>query len=295
MMNPANRWFLTSLLLLAPLNAAGAKVTGMGMMLVIDLQKAARPETARNEVAEILMRRLDDSGSEAIAKPSTMNGKDHLIVVVSRTENPEQVLRLVQTPGLMEFRFVRFPGGDGAAREEVLQHFGGQLPADLELLEQAGKKYYAVEKRPLITGADIKTVQSSLGQFGNPVLQLRLTSDAAEVFGKATEANIGSALAIVFDGKVISAPVIRTRLEKDVIVEGAFTEEEARELVMVLRSGPLPAPVKLSNVSYDEPLPPRRYRHYLFGGCALVFLLFIAMLVWLYRRSDPARRARGGN
>ena len=58
---------------------------------------------------------------------------------------------------------------------------------------------------------------------------------------------------------------------------------------MLLRSGPLPAPVKLIEVNYTKPAPPSRRNQILLAGGAVAFLLFIAVLIGFYRRSDPAR------
>jgi preprotein translocase subunit SecD len=219
--------------------------------------------------------------------------RDLLIIVVPNTEHPERIARLVQPTGFLELRLVRFPTVGGMAREEILYHFGGRLPANLEILEGISgdaKVFYAVERRPLITSADIETARPRLGQNDNPIVEIRFTEDAAEVLGKVTEANIGSPLAFVLDGKVVSAPVIRARIEDEGILEGSFTEVEAEELAMLLRAGPLPAPIQMDPLRYSKALPSRQLRYALFGGCVFVFLLFLATLVWLYRRSNPARR-----
>jgi preprotein translocase subunit SecD len=286
---------LAGIVLSLPLSASAAEPIGLNLILLVDLEKAGWPQTALKDSELAIARRLSEFGvPEALVEPA---GKDRLVVVIPRTENPEQILRLVQTTALLELRLVRFPTRGGAAREEILQHFGGQLPVDLEFLEQevrndgkvAGKEYYAVERRRLITGTDIKTARPSLGQFNDPIVHFRLNETAAEVFGKETEANVGSALAIVLDGKVVSAPSIRSRIEGEGIIQGAFTESEVHELAMLLRSGPLPAPVKLIETKYTKPAPPNRRKQILILGGAIAFLLFIATLVGLYRRSDPAR------
>ncbi|HYN20408.1 MAG TPA: hypothetical protein VE078_05580 [Thermoanaerobaculia bacterium] len=287
---------LAGIVLSLPLSASAAEPTGLNLILLVDLEKAGWPQTALKDSEQAVAQRLSEFGvPEALVEPA---GKDRLVVVIPRTENPEQILRLVQTMALLEHRLVRFPTLGGAAREEILQHFDGQLPVDLELLEQevrgndgkvTRKEYYAVERRRLITGTDIKTARPSLGQFNNPIVHFSLNETAAEVFAKETEVNVGSALAIVLDGKVVSAPVIRARIGEDGIIEGDYTEAEAQELAMLLRSGPLPASVKLIETNYTKPAPPSRRNQILLVGGGLGFLLFIATLIGLYRRSDPAR------
>jgi len=298
-------WVLASLIiLLSPLQAMAAKPAGMYLTLAVELEKAARPQTALQETAEILTRRLADAGVRGAKVNPYPDGSGQLLVVIPGAEDARRSYRLIETRGFLEFRLVRFPSlGGGMDSEEILFHFKGQLPADLEILEEwtgtgtgkaARKVSYAVERRPLITGADIESARPTRGQFNDPIVAFRLTEDAARVFGKATEASIGSPLAIVLDGKVLSAPVIRARIGAEGVIEGKFTEAEARELAMVLRSGPLPAPVDVILAHREDPLAGRiRIMRFLLAGFVFVFLLLVATLVWLYRRSDPARRRIG--
>jgi len=68
-----------------------------------------------------------------------------------------------------------------------------------------------------------------------------LNADGARKFGAATEANIGKQLAIVLDGRVFSAPTIQSRISDEGRISGQFTQQEAQDLSLVLRSGALPA------------------------------------------------------
>ncbi|MEZ0323262.1 MAG: protein translocase subunit SecD, partial [Hydrogenothermaceae bacterium] len=66
-----------------------------------------------------------------------------------------------------------------------------------------------------------------------------------DIFGEATAKMIGKRLAIVLDGKVMSAPVIRSRITSAGQITGKFTTEEANDLAVILRAGALPAPVSI--------------------------------------------------
>jgi len=66
----------------------------------------------------------------------------------------------------------------------------------------------------------------------------------ARKFGEATAANVGKRFAIVLDGRIISAPVIRDAiLGGSGIISGSFTVASARDLALLLRAGALPAPL----------------------------------------------------
>src|SRR6185503_3035791 len=79
---------------------------------------------------------------------------------------------------------------------------------------------------------------------GAPGVSFTLTSRGGTTFADVTGANVGRRLAIVLDNRVQSAPNIHERIPRGQgSITGSFTEEEAQNLAIVLRSGALPAPV----------------------------------------------------
>jgi preprotein translocase subunit SecD len=79
-----------------------------------------------------------------------------------------------------------------------------------------------------------------------PYVSLELTGTGGRVFADLTSANVGRRLAIVLDGNLYSAPVIRERIPSgQAQITGGFTSEEATDLAIVLRAGALPAPVQI--------------------------------------------------
>lgn len=84
-------------------------------------------------------------------------------------------------------------------------------------------------------------------QFGQPYIAFSLNSTGAGIFENITAKNVGKRLAIILDGKVKSAPVIKTKIPGGKgIIEGNFTPDEAHDLAITLRSGSLPAPVEIA-------------------------------------------------
>src|SRR4029079_5120130 len=122
--------------------------------------------------------------------------------------------------------------------EAVLSHYNGQLPPDLEIL-QDGKRFYAVEKQPVVTGLDFKSARPGRDQFGQPDIEFTLKPEAASTFARVTGDNVGYLLAIVLAGRVVSAPRINTRIRETGVIQGGFTAEEVQDLAIMLRSGPL--------------------------------------------------------
>ena len=78
-------------------------------------------------------------------------------------------------------------------------------------------------------------------------VDLTLTSEGGKVFGKITSENIGRELAIILDGVVYSSPVIKDAIRggRARISGGNMSYDEGRQLSVVLRSGALPAPLKV--------------------------------------------------
>jgi preprotein translocase subunit SecD len=176
-----------------------------------------------------------------------------ILVQLPGVDDPERVRRIIKSTAFLEFRIVRYPKGGGGVptREEILASYGGKLPDDVEILdgdardrqtnEVTGKTYYAVDKRRTVTGRDLSNARPSHGQFGQPNIEFTLTPAGAEAFSELTGKNVHSGLAIVLDGRVVSAPVINSRISDRGQIEGGFTEQSAQDLSFVLRSGALPA------------------------------------------------------
>lgn len=98
-----------------------------------------------------------------------------------------------------------------------------------------------------LTGADLTRSKVEFdSQTGKPVVGLQFNSDGARKFQEITKRNIGSPLAIVIDGQIITAPKVQQEISGgNAVITGNFTLEEARQLSIQLNSGALPVPVKI--------------------------------------------------
>jgi preprotein translocase subunit SecD len=106
----------------------------------------------------------------------------------------------------------------------------------------------------VITGADLQAAVAQYGETGRSAqaswyIQFQLKPEAADTFGAFTESHVGQPLAIVLDGELVSAPVINSRLDTGGIITGSFTEEEAKQLALQLRSGALPIPLRVESAA----------------------------------------------
>jgi preprotein translocase subunit SecD len=98
-----------------------------------------------------------------------------------------------------------------------------------------------VQRTPVVTGRDLRNARPTLDEFNRPAVGFSLKSDGAVRFGNVTGASIGRALAIILDKRVHSAPRIEGRINDEGRISGNFTQQEATDLALTLRSGALPA------------------------------------------------------
>lgn len=210
-----------------------------------------------NQAVQTIRNRIDAYG---VTEPVIQNaGGERIVVELPGVDDTERVRQLIKNTAFLEFRITRFPK-DGshppATKEEVLAHFGGRLPDDVEILDgdlreredrssgaPAEVRYYAVEKKRTVTGRDLRKARPALGQMNQPIVEFNFTPDGSRSFSELTGANVGNGLAIVLDGRVVQAPVIRSRISDQGIIEGSFTQAQVEDLSTILNSGALPASI----------------------------------------------------
>jgi preprotein translocase subunit SecD len=217
--------------------------------------RASIRELSVTQALQTIRNRVDEFG---VAEPVLAEvGSQRLLVQLPGVDDPDRVRRLIKNTAFLEFRLTELPreGGEGfSSRDQILAQYGGRLPDNLEILSRdvrdeqgrvLGERLYAVERQRVITGRDLKNARPGLGEMRDPVVNFSLTAAGAESFGRTTGANIGRGLAIVLDGRIVSAPVINARITDAGIIEGGFTQREAEDLATVLRSGALPAGITI--------------------------------------------------
>ncbi len=105
---------------------------------------------------------------------------------------------------------------------------------------------YLLYKETLLTGSTLLDARAKFDQFP-PYVAIKFNSAGAERFYEITKEHVGERLAIILDDVVHSAPRIKDVIAGgNAIIEGSFTDEEAKLLAIVLRSGSLPAPLKIA-------------------------------------------------
>ena len=172
------------------------------------------------------------------------------------------------------------------------------IPADVEFIfssKPAGAEgnefyfLYLVGKKPEMTGHMIQDAFVSIGQvveyMGQPIVNFSTTDEGVRLFSRITGSHIGERMAIVLDESVYSAPVIQSKIsEGRGIITGSGTQEEAKDLAIVLRAGALPAEVEIIE---DRTVGPSLGRDSIEQGktAAIYSMVLIAIFMILYYRA----------
>ena len=172
------------------------------------------------------------------------------------------------------------------------------IPADVEFIfssKPAGAEgnefyfLYLVRKKPEMTGHMIQDAFVSIGQvveyLGQPIVNFSTTDEGVRLFSRITGSHIGERMAIVLDESVYSAPVIQSKIsEGRGIITGSGTQEEAKDLAIVLRAGALPAEVEIIE---DRTVGPSLGRDSIEQGktAAIYSMVLIAIFMVLYYRA----------
>jgi preprotein translocase subunit SecD len=205
-------------------------------------------EYAINQGLETIRNRIDEFG---VSEPTIQReGKNRILVQLPGVKDPSRAIKLIGRTALLEFKLVDEEHDLDAAVKR------GRVPPGSEVLyeritdPQTGavtRKPYLLKRRTLLTGNALTNARVGFdSEFSEPYVSMTFSRAGARRFARITEANVKKRLAIVLDGTVYSAPVIRERIgDGRAQISGQFTETEATDLAIVLRAGSLPAPVEI--------------------------------------------------
>jgi preprotein translocase subunit SecD len=202
---------------------------------------------------EAIRMRVDSLGvSEPVIQKNGM-GKDQILVQLPGVDDEGRVKDIIQSTARLELRQGFGSQGGYQSEQEALQANGGQLPLNTVMIRGIGggadrqERVYIVGRIPVVGGTDIRTAEPSTGSDGRPNVTFHLTTAAGNKFRAFTSAHNETGpdpnhyLAVVLDNKVKEFASIRTEIGDTGEIEGGFTDQTAKDLAMLLRSGALPA------------------------------------------------------
>lgn len=197
---------------------------------------------------ETIRNRIDALG---VSEPTIQRqGENRILVQLPGIKDPDRAIELIGKTAQLQFKLVddehildektskRPPRGSEIAYQKVLEKSTGRVLSNTP---------YLLKKRVLMTGDRLTNARVRIdSQFNRPYVAIDFDGKGGKQFERLTEDNKGKRMAIVLDGNVYSAPVIKDKISGgSAIIEGSFTMEEAHDLAIVLRAGALPAPVEI--------------------------------------------------
>ena len=204
-----------------------------------DVQKQEMIKDALARSIEIVRRRIDALGTK---EPSIQSqGGKYILVQLPGVDNPEHIKNLIGQTAKMTFHLVN----ENVTSEQMAS---GRAPNGTEFLPymDMGGLPIAVYSRVEVSGESLKDSQAEFDQNNMPVVSTVFDASGARRFAKLTTEHVNERFAIVLDGKVLSAPVIREPIPGGRgQISGGFTLQGAKDLAVLLRSGALPAPLQV--------------------------------------------------
>jgi len=211
-------------------------------------------ETEANEIKkfavdqsiEVVRNRIDALGT---TEPVIVRqGERRILVQIPGYEDSARAKSLIGRTAQLEFKLVDEKG-------DLDKALAGKIPpGDIivygEAQNRGGKMIrqpYLLKKRTELSGSEVSDARVSIdSRYNEYAVTLKFNNKGARKFDKLTQAHVGERFAIILEGVVKSAPVIRERISGGTAqITGSFTSQDARDLAIVLRAGALPAPVKV--------------------------------------------------
>jgi len=214
-----------------------------GMHLLFKVDTSGLSDDAKVDAVERAKENIRDAIDRmGVREPVIQKqGLDELVVQLPGVTDRQGVLDVITTVGFLEFKIV---SDDRQKFEDALK---GNVTEGYELKKsQETSEPLLLDKKSVLTGEALKSATIDFGEYSQPRVDLEFNSEGAKKFAEITRNNIGKRLAILLDGKVQSAPLIREEIPSGKAnITGRFTQEQAQALSLILRRGALPAPVVL--------------------------------------------------
>ncbi len=175
-------------------------------------------------------------------------GDYQILVQLPGVDDSGRVKDIMQSTAMLEIK--QMTGGPYPSEQAALQDKGGVMPADSILLpgqcaNGPEQTWCFVSRISAVSGKDLRDAQASSDQNGQPSVSFSLTGEGGQRFYSFTSAHVGDNLAVVLDNKVQEVASIKEPIrDQGSISGGRMSEQQAKDLSMVLRSGALPASIK---------------------------------------------------
>ncbi len=260
---------------------------------------AMKPQTLKDiktravsQAIETIRNRIDQLGvSEPVIEEHGL-GQYQILVQLPGVDDPARVKQIMQSTAMLEIR--QAVDGPFASEQAALQAHNGILPPDTMLLpegplmkrrsgntQETGDQFYIITRTAAVSGRDLRDAQMTRDENNRPAVGFTLTAEGGRRFAQFTGAHVNDKLAVVLDRKVQQVATIQEQIHDQGRITGSFSEEEAKDLSMVLRSGALPAGITYLEESTVGPsLGADSIRHGVMAAIIGMLAVMVFMLVY---------------
>jgi len=221
---------------------------------------------ATKQALDIIDRRINALGiTEPTLQSHGAQNAYQILLQMPGVSDPERVKDILKGQSRLEMVHVIGPQNPAPAttyptREAALESVGGTLPPNRNILPyieradttdknqaQPPTQWVVVDVPAIISGDEIRNATASNAQGGSVndfAINFSLKKGGADKFGAWTGANINEYMGVVLNGEVRSIAFIRSQIFDSGQISGRFTQAQAEDLALILRSGALPAPIE---------------------------------------------------
>jgi preprotein translocase subunit SecD len=244
---------------------------------------------AVQQAIETIRNRIDKLGiSEPIIQEHGL-GQYQILVELPGLDDPARVKEIMQSTAMLEIRQALNNGSPYPSEQAALEANGGVLPPNTVLLpgrsigssdqSDSGDVYYLITRTSAVAGHDLREARVGRNSQTNmPEVEFYLTAEGGRRFSEFTGAHVGDYLAVVLDNKVMEVAVIKSQIGDNGVIEGRFTDQQAKDLALILNSGALPASIKYLQ---DSTVGPSLGNDSIRAGVEAAVVGMIAVLVFM--------------
>ena len=203
-----------------------------GLRIALSPVSGAATREQLDQVKTVIENRINSLG---VTEPTvTVAGNKRVVVEIpgATPAQQERARSIIQQQAKLEFRIVNQGAKPVAAVQAKNPDSGGYSLSDLGPVQATGE---------LVSNAAAGTDQTS----NRWIVSVTNNAKGADAFGKFTGQNVGRLMAIVLDNQIKSVATIQSALYNSFQISGSFTQEQASQLALVLKSGSLPIKIKI--------------------------------------------------
>jgi preprotein translocase subunit SecD len=243
---------------------------------------------AVQQAIETIRNRIDQLGvSEPVIEEHGL-GQYQILVQLPGVDDPARVKDIMQSTAMLEIR--QAIGGPFASEQAAMSSEpNNMLPPDTVLMkgssmpgESSGQPaWYILSRSSAVSGRDLRGAEPTRDENGRPAVRFLLTGNGGQRFAAFTGSHVGDRLAVVLDNKVQEVATIQEQIHDEGRITGAFTEQQAKDLSMILRSGALPAGIKyLEERTVGPSLGADSVRHGVMAAVIGLVAVLVFMLIY---------------